>query len=149
LTTINPSECIFCRILNGRAPGSFVYQDDLTAAFMDIRQPVPYRVLVIPRAHVETVYDLDVAQAEALFRTTVQVARAVRAASGCEGLNLFQNNGPLAGQDVPHVHMHILPRYPGDALQPSLKSFAQAMSLSIPDRAELDRMAAELRASLA
>jgi histidine triad (HIT) family protein len=95
------------------------------------------------------VYDLDVAQAEALFRTTVQVARAVRAASGCEGLNLFQNNGPLAGQDVPHVHMHILPRYPGDALQPSLKSFAQAMSLSIPDRAELDRMAAELRASLA
>ncbi len=106
--------CIFCAIGAGRAPGSFAYEDERVFAIMSLEQPTPYKVLVIPRDHVATVYDLTDEQAAAIFRATVRVARAVRAASGCAGLNLVQSNQPVAGQDVFHFHLHVYPRWHGD-----------------------------------
>ncbi|MGF1503918.1 MAG: HIT family protein [Chloroflexi bacterium] len=138
------TDCIFCQILAGEAPGSFVYRDEHTAAIMDINQPNPYRVLVMPIAHVEAIYDLNRDQAAQIFQTTVLVANAVRAASGCDGMNLFQNNGRVAMQTVFHFHMHVLPRFAGDRLLlrlPLARFFRK-------DRAELDRMAAAIRAHL-
>jgi histidine triad (HIT) family protein len=108
---------------------------------MSLEQPTPYKVLVIPRDHVETVYDLTDEQAAAIFRATVRVARAVREASGCAGLNLVQANEPAAGQDVFHFHLHVVPRFAGDGI-------VLRWEHAVTDRAELDRLAAEIRARL-
>jgi histidine triad (HIT) family protein len=132
--------CIFCKILARETPGSFVYEDELVAAFMDIRQPNPYKVLVVPRAHVEVIYDLSAEQAAALFQTAVRIARAIRDVSGCDGLNVFQSNGAAAGQVVPHVHLHLLPRHLGPR--------DHAQGGSVIDRATLERLAADLRSKL-
>ncbi len=109
-------DCIFCRIVAGKAPAHVVYEDDLVFAFMSLEQPNPYKVLVIPRSHVENVYDLDNEQASAIFKATVKIARGVRDASGCEGLNLVQSNGRVGQQDVFHFHLHIVPRFAGDSI---------------------------------
>ena len=109
-------DCVFCRILSGDLPAHFVYQDELVAAFLSLEQPNPYKVLVVPRHHVETVYDLKDAQAAAIFQATVKIARAVRDVSGCEGLNLVQSNGKAGQQDVFHFHLHIVPRFFGDSI---------------------------------
>ncbi len=133
--------CIFCAIGAGRAPGSFAYEDERVFAIMSLEQPTPYKVLVIPRDHVATVYDLTDEQAAAIIRATVRVARAVRDASGCAGLNLVQANDPVGQQTVPHFHIHVVPRFEGDGI-------VLRWDNALADRAELDRLAAEIRARL-
>ena len=110
------NDCIFCRILSGELPAHFVYQDDLVVAFLSLEQPNPYKVLVIPREHVENVYDLNDEQASAIFKATVKIARSVRDVSKCDGMNLVQSNGEAGLQDVFHFHLHILPRFYGDSI---------------------------------
>ena len=83
-------------------------------AFLSLDQPNPYKVLIIPRAHVETVYDLSDEQAAAIFKATVKIVRGVRDVSKCEGMNLVQSNGKAGQQDVFHFHLHIVPRFLGD-----------------------------------
>ena len=131
---------IFCAIGAGRVPGSFAYEDERVFAIMSLEQPTPYKVLVIPRDHVATVYDLTDEQA-AIFRATVRVARAVREASGCAGLNLVQANDPVGQQTVSHFHIHVLPRFAGDGI-------VLRWDNALADRVELDRLAAEIRARL-
>jgi histidine triad (HIT) family protein len=104
-------------------------------------QPNPYKILIIPHAHVETVYDLSEAQAARIFQATVKIARAVRAASGCEGLNLIQSNGRAAGQDVFHFHLHVIPRVKGDNV---ILKWQAAQK----DWNELNRMANEIRSKI-
>ncbi len=133
--------CIFCDILSGRLPASFVYEDAQVVGIMSLDQPNPYKVLVVPRVHTETVYDLSDEQAASIFRATVKISRAVRDASGCNGLNLVQSNGRAAQQEVFHFHLHIIPRFFGDDIQLSWKP-TQA------DRNNLNQMAKEIRAKL-
>ncbi len=109
-------DCVFCKILRGELPAHFVYEDDLVIAFLSLEQPNPYKVLVVPRAHVETVYDLTDKQAASIFKATVKIARGVRDASKCEGMNLVQSNGRAGQQDVFHFHLHIVPRFSGDSI---------------------------------
>src|SRR5437899_48411 len=108
--------CAFCDILAGTNPHSMVFEDADTLAFMSLRQQREGHVLVIPRRHVENVFDLDVSTGSAVMATTVRVARAVRDACRPEGLHLWQSNGPAAGQEVPHFHMHVMPRWHDDGL---------------------------------
>jgi len=109
-------DCVFCKILAGELPAHFVYEDDLVVAFLSLEQPNPYKVLVVPRTHVEMVYDLNDEQASAIFRATVKIARSVRDASKCEGMNLVQSNGKVGKQDVFYFHFHIVPRFSGDSI---------------------------------
>jgi len=109
-------DCIFCHIVSGEAPAHFVYKDNLVVAFLSLEQPNPYKVLVIPRSHIETIYDLNTELAAAIFKATVRIARGVRDVSGCEGLNLVQSNGRAGQQDVFHFHLHIVPRFAGDKI---------------------------------
>ncbi len=109
------SECIFCDIIERKAPAEFVYQDELCAAFMDIRPVNPGHVLVVPSKHSALLTELD----EASICHMLWVAQLVNAAirkSGikCEAVNLFLADGRAAGQDVMHVHLHVIPRYQGD-----------------------------------
>lgn len=104
---------VFARILRGELPKIAVYEDDLTLAFLDIMPATDGHTLVIPKEAAETIFDCSPDGAAALIRTTQKVATAVRRAFACPGLMLVQLNGAAAGQSIPHLHFHILPRAHG------------------------------------
>ena len=109
-------DCIFCRILSGELPAHFIYEDELVVAFSSLEQPNPYKVLVVPPEHIETVYNLNEEKASAIFKATVKIARGVRYVSKCDGMNLVQSNGEAGLQDIFHIHLHILPRFLGESI---------------------------------
>lgn len=134
-------DCAFCGIVAGRLPASTVYEDEATVVFADLRQPTAGHLLVVPKEHVETIYDLDPAVAARLMRVVVATARAMRHSLRPAGLSVWQSNGPAAGQEVPHVHVHLLARGPGDGL---LRVYPAAPPR--PARAALDELAARVQA---
>jgi diadenosine tetraphosphate (Ap4A) HIT family hydrolase len=134
--------CVFCDIVAGRAPASFVYQDENAVAFMDIRPVNQGHVLIVPRAHAATLVELCPDLAAHLMRVGQQMDAALRASGlPCEGVNLHLADGEAAGQDVFHVHLHVIPRFHGDGMH------IRANRLS-PDTASLDQAAARIRAAL-
>ncbi|HET6396820.1 MAG TPA: HIT family protein [Pseudoxanthomonas sp.] len=139
-----PTRCPFCAILGGEAPASLVCEDAHAVAFMDLRQAVPGHVLVVPRRHVETIFELDGDTAAALMRMAVRVAQAAERAFAPAGLNLWQSNREAGGQEVPHLHLHVQPRRVGDGL---LRVYPGAVPAPAARR-DLDGLAVELRARL-
>lgn len=108
------ADCIFCKIVAGELPSTTIYADDLVQAFMDINPIVHGHALVIPKQHYET---LPEAPEEALARCVAvakRIALAQYDALDAEGVNLHQANGAVAGQVVPHLHFHVIPRYADD-----------------------------------
>ncbi|MCL5292210.1 MAG: histidine triad nucleotide-binding protein [Actinobacteria bacterium] len=103
------SECLFCKIAAGQIPTEVVYEDDDVIAFKDIRPQAPVHVLVIPRKHIPAIAELADEDAS-LVGELVVTARKIAAAKGltADGYRLVFNNGPGAGQDVYHVHLHLL-----------------------------------------
>ena len=131
--------CVFCEIVEGRAKASVVYADERVVAFMDLRPVNTGHLLVIPRTHAGSLADLDPDDGARMFRVAQRLAAAVRASGiRSEGVNLFLADGEAAGQDVFHVHVHVLPRYPGDG-------FTLQITRAEPSRADLDDLAARLR----
>ena len=110
------SECIFCRIVAGTAACQEIYRDEATLAFMDINPANDGHCLVIPKEHFENVFDMRPSDFGAVASTAAKVARAVNEVLRPGGINLTQANGEAAGQSVPHVHVHVLPRRAGDDL---------------------------------
>jgi diadenosine tetraphosphate (Ap4A) HIT family hydrolase len=136
------SHCIFCDILAGQADGSFVYRDDLCTAFMDIHQPTAGKLLVVPNQHAASLADLPPETGGRMFQEAQRLAAALRRSGlPCEAVNLFLSDGRAAGQDVFHVHLHVMPRFPGDGIR---LQFGQAHAV-YPSRFELDRLAAQIR----
>ncbi|GAB4579926.1 MAG: HIT family protein [Anaerolineales bacterium] len=136
------TDCIFCKILAGELPASFVYRDETCAAFMDIQPINPGHVLVIPHRHAANLAELDPAIGGQLFQIGQQIAAALYASGiPCEGVNYFLADGEAAGQEVFHVHLHVFPRFEGDGfgLKLSPKYF------QLPEREELDRVAQRIR----
>jgi histidine triad (HIT) family protein len=107
--------CLFCRIVAGEEPTEVVDEDELTLSFMDSFPASNGHVLVIPKTHIETIYDLEQPHADAVWRTTGRIARAIRKALEPDGLTLRQANGALGGQHIMHLHVHLIPRYGGGA----------------------------------
>jgi histidine triad (HIT) family protein len=103
----------------------------------------PGHGLVIVKPHVENIYSLDDTLAAAVFQATTRLAKAVKAATGCDGVTLFQANEVAGGQTVFHFHIHVLPRFKGDELLP----FWPATAPARPRRARLDAMAPARAAS--
>jgi histidine triad (HIT) family protein len=101
---------IFARILRGELPSVKVYEDDKTLAFMDIMPATEGHTLVIPKEAAETIFDLSPEGAADLIKVTKRIAAAVKKALESPGVMLAQLNGAAAGQSVPHIHFHILPR---------------------------------------
>ena len=106
--------CIFCRIARGEVPSHSVYEDESTLAFLDINPSAPGHTLIIPKAHVTRVEDLSEEDAEALFRALHTLVGGVQEAVEAPASSVGINNGPESGQEVPHVHIHIIPRTRGD-----------------------------------
>jgi histidine triad (HIT) family protein len=106
--------CIFCRIVAGEIPAEVVASEPDGVAFLDVQPLADGHVLVVPRAHVATIEDLEPAAADALFRMVRRLAGPVRRALGAAGTTIGVNNGDATGQTIPHVHVHIVPRWPDD-----------------------------------
>ncbi|NVM21174.1 MAG: HIT family protein [Desulfobacterales bacterium] len=109
-------DCIFCKIVSGEIPSVKVYEDDIVLAFLDINPLNDGHLLIIPKAHAATIHDVAEADFLAVMSATHKLAAAVKKALNPEGLNLLQLNGKVAGQMVPHLHVHIVPRWSGDGL---------------------------------
>jgi histidine triad (HIT) family protein len=103
--------CVFCSIVAGDAPAQPVLEDDLTLAFMDVSPASDGHVLVIPRRHRADLFALEPPETDAVWHSTLRVARAVRDALEPDGMNLHQSNGRVANQHVFHFHLHVIPRY--------------------------------------
>ena len=111
------TDCVFCKIVAGQIPSTRVFEDEHTLAFMDIGQVNPGHVLVTVKKHAANLYELEVAQAEAIARATVKISNALKKAFEPEGLSVYQANGKAAGQTVFHYHVHLLPRHAGDGME--------------------------------
>ena len=109
------AECIFCRILAGDLPGTFVYRDEHCAAFMDIQPVNAGHLLIVPTDHAAYLADLSAPTAGLIMQVAQRTAAALRASGlRCEGVNLFLADGEAAMQEVFHVHLHVFPRFAGD-----------------------------------
>ena len=111
------TDSVFTRILRRELPAALLYEDAQVFAFMDAGQVNPGHVLVATRRQVETLMELQESEAAQLFAVAHRVARAVQAAFQPEGMTLLQTNRPAGWQTVPHVHVHVLPRYAGDGAE--------------------------------
>lgn len=109
--------CIFCKIIRGEIPSTKVYENDSIMAFMDIMPAVKGHTLVIPKKHYETFIDIPSDEIESFMVFVQKTARAVVKATEAQGFKIESFNKPLAGQTVPHLHFHIIPRYENDHIQ--------------------------------
>lgn len=105
------SNCIFCKIIKGDIPSAKIYEDEHVYAFMDIMPVTKGHVLLIPKKHVENIYDFTEEDAAQFFKAAPKVANALKEEFEPIGMNLLQNNGSAAGQTVFHYHLHFIPRY--------------------------------------
>lgn len=111
------SQTLFERLIAGEIPASFVHQDAVCVAFMDINPMSPGHVLVVPRQAVKTLAELDAATRAHLMEVAVRIGHVQRRVLGSQAQHVLVNDGPGASQTVPHVHVHVIPRYRGDALR--------------------------------
>lgn len=133
--------CIFCDIINGKMAASVVYEDAQTLAFMDLHQANPGHVLIVPKIHVEKITECPVDVAAVLFPVVVRVAQAVQQAFNPDGLSIIQSNGVAAMQEVPHIHIHVMPRYFHDGV---LRFYTKGAP-NISPRSTLDAWAGQIR----
>ena len=134
------SDCVFCEILAGRLERSLCYEDDVAVGLMDIRPMNPGHVLVMPREHIESLGDLDDETGGRLFTVARRISTAIRRSGvRCEGVNLFLADGEAAGQDVFHVHLHVVPRFESDGVR------IECDWPPPPSREELDTVASRIR----
>jgi len=142
MTTMPVDECKLCELIDGRLETSRVYEDDQVVAFMDYQPVTPGHLLVAPRQHAALLDDLDEELSVAVYRIGHRLSRALRRSGlRCEGVNLFLADGEAAFQEIPHVHLHVFPRFVGD-------SFRIDADWRIRGREELDAAAAHVRGGL-
>jgi len=110
--------CIFCKIVAGEAPASIVHQDDTVIVFLDINPVTPGHLMVMPRAHLPALADIDPQTGGHMFNVAQRMAAALRESGlRCDGINMFYADGEAAFQEVFHAHLHVFPRYEGDGFR--------------------------------
>lgn len=105
------TDCIFCKIVAGDIPSAKVYEDEQVLAFLDITQVTKGHTLIIPKAHVDNLFEMETDTASQLFAVVPKLAKHLKETLNATGLNLVNNNGETAGQTVFHSHLHLLPRF--------------------------------------
>ncbi len=110
------SDCVFCKIIAKQIPAQIVFENESIIAFLDINPVHPGHTLVLPKTHVESFTDLPSEICGGVGATAQKLMKVFIEKMGYEGANLIQNNGAAAGQVVPHVHFHVIPRKKGDGL---------------------------------
>lgn len=145
---------IFDRLLAGELPASFVYRDERCAAFLDISPMARGHTLVIPTRACVTLDELDAGERAHLWDVAVAVGAAQRAGLGSQAQHLLVNDGKAASQSVPHVHVHVIPRYGGDTVSTVGRMIWHVATLAVPRpetrkrRARLDALATQIAAHM-
>ena len=107
-------DCIFCKLANGDIPTNVIYEDDTFTVIMDASPATKGHALILPKEHYANIYELDEEVAGKAFKLAKKLATEMTEKLHCDGFNIIQNNGEVAGQTVFHFHMHLIPRYEND-----------------------------------
>lgn len=116
VTDLDDNSCIFCRIVRKQAPASLVYEDENVLAFLDIRPLSEGHILVIPKEHYVTIFEAPEELIAQIHRIVKRVAVAVKEVTRADGISIIQQNGKAAGQEIFHLHVHVIPRFEGQKL---------------------------------
>ncbi|MFA6307580.1 MAG: HIT family protein [Patescibacteria group bacterium] len=111
-------DCIFCKIVKGELPSYKVYEDEDTLAFLDIYPTTHGHTLVIPKEHFKDMEEIPEEILQRLILTVKKIGKSLKESLAIEAYNICENNGQVAGQVVPHIHFHLIPRYKDDNLKP-------------------------------
>ena len=141
MTHPTDSNCVFCKIVAGQLPAFKLLEDDATIAFMDINPVNPGHALAVAKGHWPTVEVIPADVLAAVARSAQKIAKAAMTVLKPAGVNLVQANGSAAGQSVPHLHIHIMPRRSGDDV-------ALNWEPKPGDRAEIEAVYKKLKAAL-
>jgi histidine triad (HIT) family protein len=138
-------DCIICQLVNEEIEVTKVYEDDLVVAVMDIQPINPGHLFISPKKHIEFMSELGEELGAHLFKIAMKLADALQKSElKCEGVNLFLADGEVAGQEIPHVHLHVIPRIRGDGF--SLRFDENHFEL--PRREELEQAANLIRVAI-
>lgn len=107
-------DCIFCKIAKGEIPSKTIYEDEEFRVILDLAPATKGHALILPKKHADNLYELSDETAASAMKLARKLALLMKEKLHCDGLNLVQNNGAVAGQTVSHFHVHIIPRYEGD-----------------------------------
>jgi len=110
-------DCIFCKIVAGEIPCTKVYEDDNILAFLDIAPVNPGHSLVITKKHYANLEEVPEAELVELIKAVKKIGKALKDGLGVKGYNVQENNDPVAGQIIPHIHFHVVPRQENDGLK--------------------------------
>jgi len=130
--------CIFCKIVLKQAPVSIIYEDESVLAFLDIRPLNLGHVLVIPKAHYIDIFDIPAKELRNVHKVAKMVSDPIKKATRADGISIIQQNGKAAGQDIFHLHVHVVPRFEGQ----KMPSFGDLKEV---ERTKLDDMAQKIR----
>lgn len=106
--------CIFCQIVNKEIPSYCIYEDEQVMAFLDISQVTKGHTLIIPKKHVESLLDCDDEILVHMSKVAKMLANRITERTQAKGMNILSNIHEIAGQSVPHFHIHLIPRYQND-----------------------------------
>lgn len=106
--------CIFCKIIAGEIPSQAIYEDDKFKVILDVAPATRGHALILPKSHYANLYELPDDVASDTIKLAKKMMKIMTDRLGCDGFNILQNNGEVAGQSVFHFHMHLLPRYKDD-----------------------------------
>ncbi|MDD7403226.1 MAG: HIT family protein [Butyribacter sp.] len=109
-------DCIFCKLANGVIPTNAIYEDDDFKVIMDANPASKGHCIILPKTHAANLYELPDEYCEKIFLVAKKCGTVLKEVLECEGLNVLQNNGEVAGQTVFHLHVHLIPRYKDDAV---------------------------------
>jgi histidine triad (HIT) family protein len=141
-------DCEFCKIASGESEASVVYEDEGVVAFLDLHPASVGHTLVISKEHWETIYEIPTGVLADVFVVVRRVAVAVKGAVEAEGVNVIQSNGRAAFQYVRHFHVHVIPRFRGDAIARTIHAMLAPLGFERASRRELDVVAEKIRQCL-
>lgn len=107
------NDCIFCKLASGEIPTNSIYEDDMFRVILDAAPASKGHALIIPKEHYRNIYEIDEEVAGEAMKLAKKMAAHMTEKLNCDGFNLLQNNGEVAGQTVFHFHLHLIPRYKG------------------------------------
>ena len=135
------NDCLFCAIIDGEIPSYKLYEDEYFYVMLDRFPKCLGHTLILPKRHTAHIFDLKTEESQRLFPLAQKIAGAMRVSLDFTGLNLIQNNGAAAGQEVNHFHLHLIPRYEGDAMAVQYKR-------QDPSASEFEAMTDQLKQAL-
>ncbi|MBZ0203601.1 MAG: HIT family protein [Ignavibacteria bacterium] len=137
------ADCVFCKIISGEYTSSKVYEDETILVFMDTQPVNKGHLLIVPKKHIELAAELDDETSSKMMILASRFNNALRRTDvELEGINYFLADGASAGQEVPHTHLHLIPRFKGDGFG---FVFPEGYRVNLPEREELDSIAEKIK----